>query len=131
MTAASGRSANLAAGVPVVASLLVLVSSACCIGPLVVLFSWVGLTGGTMLTIESVVGPYRPLVLGLTVGFLATGFYFAYRREETGCAEGRVCARAGSRRLQRVLLWVASLFFVVLLYFTYVHPNLDHWLGIY
>ena len=123
---------NLSSGsLPVVASVLVLVSSACCIGPLAVVLSFVGLTSGSMLAVENVVGPFRPLILSATVIFLGVGFYAAYRKQEVECEDGKICARPDSRRVQRVLLWVATLLFLTLLYFTYVHPNLDVLFGIY
>lgn len=112
------------------AAISVLVSSACCIGPLAVVLSYVGLSAGTMLAIENVVGPFRPIVLGATVSLLALGFYGAYRPVDA-CEPGEACARPASRRLQRAALWAATAFFLVLLYFTYVHPNLDLWFGIY
>ena len=118
-------------GVPLLASTLVLVSSACCIGPLAVVLSFVGLSGSTLLAIENVVGPFRPVILSLTLAFLGTGFYFAYRRQEVSCEDGKICARPGSRRIQKILLWSATGLFLVLLYFTYVHPNLDVLFGIY
>ena len=123
---------RLASGsLPVFASALVLVSSACCVGPLAVVLSFVGLTSGTMLAVENVVGPFRPLILSATVLFLAIGFHAAYRKQDVVCEDGKVCARPGARRLQRLLLWVATSLFLALLYFTYVHPNLDVLFGIY
>ena len=67
--------------------------------------------------------PRRLYILGLTVLFLGIGFYAAYRKEP--CEDGKVCAIPATRRLQRLLLWVATGLMLVLLYFTYVHPNLD------
>lgn len=118
-----------ATGSSVIATLLVFVSSACCIGPLAVVFSFVGLSSSTMLAVENLFGPYRPYILGLTVLVLVIGFYAAYRKEH--CEDGKVCAIPATRRLQRILLWVASGLMLVLLYFTYVHPNLDVLFGIY
>ena len=114
-----------ATGSSVIATLLVFVSSACCIGPLAVVFSFVGLSSSTMLVVENLFGPY----LGLTVLFLGIGFYAAYRKEP--CEDGKVCAIPATRRLQRLLLWVATGLMLVLLYFTYIHPNLDVLFGIY
>ncbi len=125
------RSPAASNGLPILASALVLVSSACCIGPLAVVLSFIGLTSGTMLAVENVVGPFRPLILSATVLFLAFGFHAAYRKQEVACEDGKVCAQPGARRLQRLLLWVATGLFLTLLYFTYVHPNLDVLLGIY
>lgn len=119
-----------AAGGSLLPLVLVLVSSACCVGPLAVVLSFVGLSTGTLLAVENVFGPFRPLILGLTALALGVGFYAAYRREEA-CEPGQVCALPQSRRVQRIALWAATVLLLVLLYFTYVHPNLDVWFGIY
>ena len=84
-----------------------------------------------MLAVENVVGPFRSPILSVTVVFLGIGFYAAYRKQEVECEDGKVCAQPGSRHVQRVLLWIATLLFLTLLYFTYVHPNLDVLFGIY
>lgn len=120
-----------ATGSSMVTMLLVFVSSACCIGPLMIVFSFVGLSMTTMLTIESIFGPYRLFILGATILFLGIGFYTAYRPQERECEPGTVCATHRSRLVQRITLWIATAFMLVLLYFTYVHPNLDVWFGIY
>ena len=119
-----------ATGASLLASTFVVVSSACCVGPLAVVLSFFGLTGTTLLAIENVVGPYRPIILGLTTLLLGAGFYYAYR-SETACEPDAVCSRPASRRLQRFAVWLATLVFAILLYFTYVHPNLDVLFGIY
>jgi len=118
-----------AAGLPAVASILVLVTSACCVGPLAVGLSFLGLTGGTLLAVENVLGPFRPVLFVLTVAALAVGFRSAYRSRK--CTEGSPCALPRSAVIERALLWVATLLFLTLLYFTYVHPNLDVLFGIY
>ncbi len=118
-------------GTSVMSSVLVLVSSACCVGPLAVVLSVVGLSGGTLLAIENVVGPFRPVILSLTAIFLGAGFFFAYRPMKEVCEPGKVCSHSHSSKLQRILLWIASSLFLVLLYFTYIHPNLDIYFGIY
>ncbi|MCI0412282.1 hypothetical protein L0222_05700 [bacterium] len=115
----------------IVGSVFVLVSSACCIGPLAVILSFVGLSSSTLLAVENTFGPFRPYIFGLTVLFLSGGFYFAYREESEDCKPDQICAHPHSRRIQRFLLWIATSLFVVLLYFTYVHPNLDLYFGIY
>ncbi len=121
-----------ATGSSVAATLLVFVGSACCIGPLAGVFTLVGLSGSTVLLVENTVGPYRPYVLALTVLSLTVGFYAAYRPvAATSCAPGTACARPESRKLQRGFLWFASSLFLVVLYFTYVHPNVDVYFGIY
>ena len=72
-------------------TLFVFLSSACCVGPLIIVFSFIGLSGSTILAIENTVGPFRPLVLGLTTALLATGFYFAYRPQKEVCEPGKIC----------------------------------------
>ena len=74
----------------VFATVLVVVSSACCIGPLAVALSFVGLSSGTMLAVENVVGPFRPVILSATVLFLGIGFYSAYRKQDVACEEGKI-----------------------------------------
>ncbi len=120
-----------ASGSSVAATLLVFVGSACCIGPLAAVFSLIGVSGSTVLLVENTVGPYRPYVLALTALSLTVGFYAAYRPVGTSCAPGTACGRPESRKLQRGFLWFASSLLLVVLYFTYVHPNLDVYFGIY
>jgi len=85
----------------------------------------------TLLAVENVLGPYRAVILVLTGLFLALGFYAAYRPSAEACKPGKVCAIPATRRLQRVLIWSATGLLVVLLYFTYVHPNLDVLFDVY
>ncbi len=108
----------------------IFLSSACCVGPLIVVFSFIGLSGSTMLAIENVVGPYRSLILSATTILLGVGFYQAYKPLDK-CDPGKSCAEPKNRRIQRISLWVATLFLLVLIYFTYIHPNLDVLFGIY
>lgn len=126
-----GDGAVTAGGTSLLAGILVLLSSACCVGPLAMALSVVGLGGSTMLAIENVVGPFRPFVLGLTVTALAFGFYVSYRRPSAAGADGATCRRGWAQRIQRPLLWLATLLFLAVLYFSYVHPNLDLWFGVY
>lgn len=113
-----------------IALLGVVVSSACCVGPLSVALSFIGLSGSTLLAVENVMGPFRPYILVATAGFLGLGFYTAYRPQEA-CEPGKTCARPESRRTQRIFLWIATPLLLILLYFTYIHPNLDVYFGIY
>jgi len=125
-----------------VATLAVLLSSACCVGPLGVAFAWVGLGSTTLLAIEHVLGPFRPWVLGATALVLGYAFFATYARGDTcevdaatGHADSAATAGVDRARtaslLHAVVLWGATALFVVLLYFTYIHPNLDVLFGIY
>lgn len=129
------RSRSAAAG-STFATVAVFLSSACCVGPLGVVFAWVGLSGTTLLAVESVLGPFRPWVLGATV--LALGYAFrATYGGDPSCdleGEGATGEPEPSRKpgwIHQTVLWSAATLFVLLLYFTYVHPNLDILFGIY
>ncbi len=118
-------------GSSVITTLFVFLSSACCVGPLAVMFSFVGLSSSVLLSIENIVGPFRPFILGLTSVFIGTGFYFAYRPQKEACEPGKVCVYPKSQRVQRLALWFSTALMLILLYFTYVHPNLDVLFDIY
>lgn len=122
---------RLTTGSSVVTTLLIFLSSTCCIGPMMVLFSFVGLSGATLLAIENIFGPYRIIILAITGVSLIAGFFLAYKPQNTTCEPGKICAQPKSRIIQRIGLWTATVFLLILLYFTYIHPNLDVLFGIY
>ena len=96
-----------AAGGAVVAAGL---SSACCWVPLLLVVFGVS-AGGVSGFFEA----YRVYLLGATGLLLGAGFHFAYFRKEQ-CGPGSACAAPKSRlrRLNRVMIWVATA--VVLLF---------------
>jgi mercuric ion transport protein len=87
-----------------------LLASACCIGPLVL-----GAVGLGSLGVAGMMGPFRPWLLGLTGGFLAAGFFLAYRPLAPECA-GAACAPP-NRTLQRTMLWVTTAVAIALVTF--------------
>ena len=97
-------------------------ASVCCVGPLLLL--GLGVSGawiGTLVALE----PVRPVVSVLALGFLGFAFYRAYRTPRTAeCAEGRHCARPGSRRFTKTAFWVAAVAVLALLAFPYAAPHL-------
>ena len=122
---------KLTAGSSIATTLLIFLSSTCCIGPLMVIFSFIGISSVTLLAIENVFGPYRMIILIITSISLILGFYLAYKPQKLDCEPGKVCDQPNSRKIQRFGLWLATGFLIILLYFTYIHPNLDVWFGIY
>jgi len=56
-----------------------IVSSACCIGP--VLFAVLGVSSAGLL---SRMEPYRPLISIITMGLLLTAFYITYKKKPVG-----------------------------------------------
>ena len=81
-------------------------ASSCCIGPLLLLSVGVG---GAWIGNLTALAPYQPLFLVVTFGFLAAGFWAAYRKPRTECAEGSYCASPTSGRALKVALWAATL----------------------
>jgi copper chaperone CopZ len=87
-----------------------LLASACCIGPILL-----GAVGLGSLGFAAALAPLRPWFLGLTSVLILVGFYLAYRPLRTeSCAPGETCARATSRRNQRLALWLVTALAVAL-----------------
>ena len=92
-----------------------LLASACCIGPLLAVF--LGVTSaGALLALE----PYRPLFAALMAIFLGFGFYRAYWRPRVAARRGETCCAPRALRAQRIVLWLATVFALVLFFV----PNL-------
>lgn len=109
-----------------------IMASACCWLPLVLLA--VGVSGaGIATTLEA----YRPVFIVVTFGFLGAAFYFTYRPKKVagsassccstvvdsaeGCCEPQGKRPFGVMALNKVMLWVVTVFAVAFLLFpTYV-----------
>lgn len=90
-------------------------ASACCIGPLLAVF--LGVTSaGSLLALE----PYRPFFVVLMLAFLGFGFYRAYWRPKAAARRGESCCTPQALKLQRIVLWLATLFAAVMFFV----PNL-------
>ena len=96
--------------------------SSCCILPLA-LFS-LGVTGAWIGNLTALY-PYKLYFLIPTAAFLAGGFYLVYRRPRANeCEPGAGCVRSLSDRINRVVLWSATLLTAMALAFPYVAPAL-------
>ncbi len=95
-------------------------ASICCVGPLVLLGLGVGGAWvGTLTAFE----PFRPYLMGLTVLFLGYAFYKIYSKPKPEeCAPGTYCANPRSDRINKISLWVVTLFVGGLLAVPYVAP---------
>ncbi len=97
-----------------------LAMSSCCVMP-VLLFS-LGATGAWIGALASLY-QYKWIFLLVTAGFLAGGFYMVYRKpNESACAPGTDCAIPLSDRINKVVLWTASLLALVAFAFPYLAP---------
>lgn len=95
-----------------------LTASVCCVGPLVLLA--LGVSGawiGQLTALE----PFRPLLIGATLVFLALAFRKLYRLPQT-CAPGKACAAPTHLRKQRTAFWIVSVLLVGLLAFPALVP---------
>lgn len=93
-----------------------LLASLCCIGP--VLFVTLGVGAG----IASQFEPLRPVFTILTLGLLALGFYAVYGPRRTIATRASYgvdgsCTVPRSRTRDKIMLWVATLFALILLTF--------------
>ncbi|MDT8444439.1 MAG: mercuric transporter MerT family protein [Desulfuromonadales bacterium] len=88
-------------------------ASACCIGPLLLVFLGLG-SAGALTTLE----PYRPYMMVLTFLFLGLAFYLTYRKPKAaGCEAEGACCTNGRKRFQKTMLWIATLFALTMLFF--------------
>ncbi len=98
-------------------------ASICCIGP--ILAAFLGLTSfGALVKYEAL----RPMFAGVTLLFLGTAFYVAYRkRAAEACEPGSLCATHGPARVERInrlVLWVVTAVVIVVLTF----PTWSNWI---
>ena len=98
-----------------------LAMTSCCIMPLV-LFS-MGATGAWIGNLAALY-PYKLYFFVPAVGFLAGGFYTAYRKPAAReCGSDAVCALPPTfNRINRIVLWAASVLVLAALAFPYVAP---------
>jgi mercuric ion transport protein len=89
------------------------VASSCCILPLVF-----GAAGISTVAVAGAFESARPYMLGVTAVLLGFGFYYNYFRKPD-CAPGEACEtpRRGLRRLNRSMLWFATVAVVALAFF--------------
>lgn len=113
------RTSLLAAG-SLLSALLSFLPLACCIAPVAFAFLGVG-----TLTFATSVMPYRPYFVALAFVFLALGFYLSYRPQKVACADGEACSKPTSKKITRIILWIATLLTLALAASPYVIPYLS------
>ncbi|HQU16280.1 MAG: mercury transporter MerT [Chromatiales bacterium 21-64-14] len=88
----------------VAGTIAAVVGSLCCVGPLVLLGLGVS---GAWIGHLTVLEPYRPIFIGITLLFLGLAFRKLYRAPQV-CTPGTPCADPRTRRNQRIVFWVVS-----------------------
>ncbi|MBA4164521.1 MAG: mercury transporter MerT [Erythrobacter sp.] len=78
-------------------------ASACCIVPLL-LVSF-GISGAWIANLTAF-EPYKPYVAAVTLALIGFGFWHVYFRPKPPCEDGSYCARPGSARTAKTVLWL-------------------------
>lgn len=93
--------------------------TSCCILPLALVSLGVS---GVFIAQLGALYQYKWITFALSAGFLAYGFWKAYRPVPAeACADG-TCARPMNRTLMRSLLWLAAIIVAVAMIFPYLAP---------
>ncbi|EKT4485121.1 mercury transporter MerT [Pseudomonas putida] len=79
-------------------------ASICCVGPLVLLTLGIGGSWAGNLTVME---PYRPLFIGLTLLFLGLAFRTLYLTPQV-CAPGTACVDPRPLARQRIVFWIVA-----------------------
>lgn len=98
-TAKPERANWIAAGVLIGAGL----ASACCVVPL--LLVTLGISGAWIANLTAL-EPYKPYVAAVTLALLGFGFWHVYFKPKPPCEDGSYCARPGSARTTKAVLWL-------------------------
>lgn len=99
-----------------------ILASVCCIGPLVLLTLGVS---GAWISNLTLLAPYRPYIIVVTLAFLGFGFFAVYRKPKADqCETGSYCANPKSDKVNKIALWAATVIVVGLIGFTYLAPYL-------
>jgi len=96
-----------------------LAASACCVLPLV-LFS-LGISGAWIGQLTAL-SPYQPVFIVLTLLCLGYGYWLVYKKPQSTCDEGTVCARPLPDRLVKFMLWFATALVAVAFAWPYIVP---------
>lgn len=97
--------ARLTGKVSLIAGVLAAIgASVCCVGPLVLLALGIG---GTWVAGMTIMEPYRPFFIGLTLLFLGLAFHKLYLTPQV-CTLGTPCAEPRTIRRQRLIFWIVT-----------------------
>ena len=97
-------------------------ASACCVGPLLLLSMGIG---GAWIAHLTALEPYWPVFIVLTVLFLGATFWKLYLAPQS-CAVGDDCFADGTRKVQRILLWVLLQIVLLLVASPWILPIFYH-----
>lgn len=97
-----------------------LVSSICCIGPLIIMTLGIG---SAWMSNIMIVSAYRPLFIILAIFSLSYSFYKLYLKPN--CKIGENCSIPQNLRIQRIIFWFTAFMVIIFIIF----PLIMHLLG--
>ena len=90
-------------------------ASICCLSPAVL-----AILGLSSAGLFSKFEGLRPYLIGIAAILLAPAFYLTYRKKEVMC-EGGECKISGAQKLNKIVLWVATLLIIGFIAFPYIN----------
>lgn len=97
-------------------------ASVCCIGPVV--FAILGVSG---ISFIQKFEDYRAAFIGVAVLLLGVAFYFTYRKKSAEqCDPESFCANPKSDRINKIVLWVATLLIAFFIFFPTIFEKLTN-----
>jgi len=100
------RTLSTKTNLPLIGGLITaLISTVCCILPLVLLLLGVG---GSWMSNLTALEPYKPIFIGVAVVFLAVAYWQIFMKQED-CEEGKVCAVPENKKKYKIIFWIAAL----------------------
>lgn len=96
-------------------------ASSCCIVPFILISLGVS---GAWIGQLSALEPYKPYFVGVTLLFLALGFWQVYFGKPKPCEDGTYCARPASTRVIQIALWIATVLI-------FLAASIDYWASLF
>ena len=82
-----------------------LLSTVCCIVPLLLLMLGIG---GSWMSNLTALEPYKPFIIAISISLLGFAYWQIFLKKEC-CEEGKICALPENKFKYKIIFWVASL----------------------
>ena len=109
---------SLSKGTLIASVIAGITASVCCIGPLLLLM--LGISGSWISNL-TVMEPYRPIFIGITLLFLGLAFRKLYLVPQR-CAVDTPCAQPANLRKQRIIFWLVTVVVTAMIAFPWYAP---------
>ncbi len=95
-----------------------LLSTVCCIVPLVLLMLGIG---GSWIANLTALEPYKPIFIGIAILFLAMAYWQIFLQKQD-CEEGKICAVPENKKKYKIIFWITALIILSSSTITYWAP---------